>query len=78
VTLGAVRELFGSGSILGVTLLPTVANGGWYQPNGLMLLAPSAFFLIGFIIWIIRNRDNSQVERNEFTMASHTVEKGAH
>lgn len=78
VTLGAVRELLGSGSILGVTLLPTVANGGWYQPNGLMLLAPSAFFLIGFIIWIIRNRDNSQVERNEFTMASHTVEKGAH
>jgi Na+-transporting NADH:ubiquinone oxidoreductase subunit D len=78
VTLGAVRELFGSGSILGVTLLPTVANGGWYQPNGLMLLAPSAFFLIGFIIWIIRNRDNSQVERNEFTMASHTVGKGAH
>jgi Na+-transporting NADH:ubiquinone oxidoreductase subunit D len=78
VTLGTVRELVGSGSILGVTLLPTVANGGWYQPNGLMLLAPSAFFLIGFIIWIIRNRDNSQVERNEFTMASHTVEKGAH
>lgn len=78
VTLGAVRELLGSGSILGVTLLPSVANGGWYQPNGLMLLAPSAFFLIGFIIWIIRNRDNSQVERNEFTMASHTVEKGAH
>jgi Na+-transporting NADH:ubiquinone oxidoreductase subunit D len=78
VTLGAVRELIGSGSILGITLLPTVAIGGWYQPNGLMLLAPSAFFLIGFIIWIIRNRDNSQVERNEFTMASHTVEKGAH
>jgi Na+-transporting NADH:ubiquinone oxidoreductase subunit D len=43
-----------------------------------MLLAPSAFFLIGFIIWIIRNRDNSQVERNEFSMASHTIEKGAH
>ena len=78
VTLGTVRELLGSGSILGIALLPTVANGGWYQPNGLMLLAPSAFFLIGFIIWIIRNRDNSQVERNEFTMASHTVEKGAH
>jgi Na+-transporting NADH:ubiquinone oxidoreductase subunit D len=78
VILGAVRELIGSGSILGITLLPTVADGGWYQPNGLMLLAPSAFFLIGFIIWIIRNRDNSQVERNEFSMASHTVEKGAH
>jgi Na+-transporting NADH:ubiquinone oxidoreductase subunit D len=78
VILGAVRELIGSGSILGITLLPTVADGGWYQPNGLMLLAPSAFFLIGFIIWIIRNRDNSQVERNEFSMASHTIEKGAH
>jgi Na+-transporting NADH:ubiquinone oxidoreductase subunit D len=78
VILGAVRELIGSGSILGITLLPTVADGGWYQPNGLMLLAPSAFFLIGFIIWILRNRDHSQVERNEFSMASHTVEKGAH
>jgi Na+-transporting NADH:ubiquinone oxidoreductase subunit D len=78
IILGAIRELTGSGSILGITVLPTVADGGWYQPNGLMLLAPSAFFLIGFIIWIVRNRDNSQVERSEFTIASHTIEKGAH
>ena len=78
MTLGTIRELFGAGSIFGITILPTVANGGWYQPNGLMLLAPSAFFLIGFIIWILRNRDVSQVEKSEFTMAPHTAEKGAH
>lgn len=78
ITLGTIRELLGAGSILGITILPTVANGGWYQPNGLMLLAPSAFFLIGFIIWILRNRDTSQVEKSEFTMAPHTAEKGAH
>lgn len=78
ITLGTIRELFGAGSILGITILPTIANGGWYQPNGLMLLAPSAFFLIGFIIWILRNRDAAQVEKSEFTMAPHTVEKGAH
>ena len=78
VTLGVIRELFGSGTILGITILPTIGNGGWYQPNGLMLLAPSAFFLIGFMIWILRNRDASQVEKSEFTMAPHTAEKGAH
>jgi Na+-transporting NADH:ubiquinone oxidoreductase subunit D len=78
ITLGTIRELLGAGSILGITILPTVANGGWYQPNGLMLLAPSAFFLIGFIIWILRNRDASQLEKSEFTMAPHTSEKGAH
>jgi len=78
IILGTIREIFGSGTLLGFTILPTVANGGWYQPNGLMLLAPSAFFLIGFIIWIIRNNDSSQVEKSEFTMAPHTVEKGAH
>src|SRR5690606_36562027 len=78
IILGTIREIFGSGPLLGFTILPTVAHGAWYQPNGLMLLAPSAFFLIGFIIWIIRNNDASQVEKSEFTMAPHTVEKGAH
>jgi len=54
LTVGLVRELFGSGKIFGFTILNSVNNGGWYVTNGLMLLAPSAFFLIGFIIWGLR------------------------
>lgn len=54
LTVGFVRELFGSGKLFGVTILNTVNDGGWYVTNGLMLLAPSAFFLIGFIIWGLR------------------------
>ncbi|MFO7831945.1 MAG: NADH:ubiquinone reductase (Na(+)-transporting) subunit D [Desulfuromonadaceae bacterium] len=49
-----VRELFGSGSLFGLTILNPTNNDGWYVTNGLMLLAPSAFFLIGFIIWALR------------------------
>ena len=57
------RELFGSGTLFGFTVLPLVKNGGFYQPNGLMLLAPSAFFLVGLIIWILRTWKPNQVER---------------
>ena len=56
------RELLGSGTLLGFQVLPLVSEGGWYQPNGMMLISPSAFFLIGFIIWVIRHYDKSQVE----------------
>lgn len=76
--VGTLRELFGSGSLLGITILPTVANGGWYQPNGLMLLAPSAFFIIGFLIWILRTKRTEQVEKDEFHMAAHTTQEVAH
>ncbi|MDO8908031.1 MAG: NADH:ubiquinone reductase (Na(+)-transporting) subunit D [Pseudohongiella sp.] len=78
IVVGTLRELFGSGSLLGFTILPTVANGGWYQPNGLMLLAPSAFFIIGFFIWILRERNAEQIEKNDYPMSAHTAEKGAH
>lgn len=78
IAVGTLRELFGAGTLLGITILPTVANGGWYQPNGLMLLAPSAFFIIGGLIWAIRSRFTEQVEHEEFSMAPHTVEGGAH
>lgn len=76
--VAVIRELFGAGTLLGITILPSVANGGWYQPNGLMLLAPSAFFIIGFFIWILRERNAEQIEKNEFPMSAHTAEKGAH
>lgn len=56
------RELIGSGNLLGYSVLPLTTEGGWYQPNGLMLLAPSAFFLIGFFIWIVRTWKPDQVE----------------
>ena len=78
IVVGILRELFGSGTLLGFTILPTVANGGWYQPNGLMLLAPSAFFIIAFFIWVLRNKYTEQVEKDEFAMMPHTIEKGAH
>ncbi len=65
ITVGFFRELFGSGKLFGMEILPLVSNGGWYQPNGLMLLAPSAFFLIGFLIWIIRVFKPEQVEAKE-------------
>ena len=63
IFVAVFRELLGSGSILGKVILPTVNNGGWYQPNGLMLLSPSAFFLIGIFIWILRTMFKDQVEK---------------
>lgn len=78
LAVGTIRELFGSGSLFGIEILPLVSNGGWYQGNGLMLLAPSAFFIIGFLIWILRSRKPDQVEQNEFRMAAHTLEEVAH
>ena len=60
--VGFVRELTGSGSLFGINILPLANDGGWYVQNGLMNLPPSAFFLIGFIIWIFRTFDPRQVE----------------
>ena len=57
-----VRELFGSGTVLGVSVFPLAAEGGWYTPNGLMVLSPGAFFIIGFLIWILRVWKPEQVE----------------
>lgn len=62
VTIGFVRELFGTGKVFGYTVLETVKDGGWYEPNGMMLLPPSAFFLIGIFIWVLRTIKPEQVE----------------
>jgi Na+-transporting NADH:ubiquinone oxidoreductase subunit D len=56
------RELFGSGKVFGITVFKLVSEGGWYVPNGLMLLAPAAFFLIGCFIWAVRSWKPEQVE----------------
>ena len=73
IAVGVVRELFGAGSLMGIEILPVVTEGGWYNPNGLLLLPPSAFFLIGFLIWAIRAVPTEQVEEPEFKIAKHTA-----
>ncbi|KAA8606978.1 Na(+)-translocating NADH-quinone reductase subunit D [Salipiger aestuarii] len=70
MTVGVVRELFGSGSLFGITILPTVNNGGWYVPNGLLLLPPSAFFVIGLLIWALRTWKPKQQEDREYRIQS--------
>jgi Na+-transporting NADH:ubiquinone oxidoreductase subunit D len=70
--VATVRELTGSGSLFGFEILPLVTNGGWYYSNGLMLLPPSAFFVIGGFIWLLRNAKIDQVEAVEYKLASHT------
>jgi Na+-transporting NADH:ubiquinone oxidoreductase subunit D len=62
LTVGFVRELFGAGKILGVTILPLVTDGGWYTANGLMVLSPAAFFLIAIAIWIMRTMNPALAE----------------
>lgn len=62
LAVGFFRELFGTGKLFGVTILTPVNEGGWYQPNGLMVLAPSAFLLIGCFIWVIRLKKPEQAE----------------
>lgn len=63
ISVAFLRELIGSGKLFGITILKTIQDGGWYQTNGLFLLAPSAFFIIGFIIWGIRTWKPEQVEK---------------
>ena len=72
IAVAVVRELFGTGKLMGIEILPLVTEGGWYNPNGLMLLPPSAFFLIGLFIWALRSFQKDQVEEPDFKMAKHT------
>ncbi len=68
VIVGAIREFFGKGSLLNVQILIPVSQGGAFEPLHLMLLPPSAFFIIAGIIWFIRGRRSGQVENPEFTL----------
>ena len=65
IVVATIRELFGSGTLLGVEILKTTNAGGWYPTNGLLLLPPSAFFIIAGIIWVIRILRPEQVEATE-------------
>lgn len=78
VALGIIRELFGAGKLMGYTIIPVVNDGGWYQPNGLLLLPPSAFFLIGLFIWGIRVWKTEQIEKQDFKMAPQVSNKEAY
>ncbi|HIE89733.1 MAG TPA: NADH:ubiquinone reductase (Na(+)-transporting) subunit D [Pseudomonadales bacterium] len=71
--VATIREFFGSGSLFGYEILPLVTNGGWYSPMGLMLLPPSAFFIIGLLIWALRAWKTEQVEEPEYEIGGHTA-----
>jgi Na+-transporting NADH:ubiquinone oxidoreductase subunit D len=72
LALAFVREFFGSGTLYGFEVLSISTNGGWYVPNGMLLLPPSAFFLIGLFIWGLRAWKKSQVEAPDFKIAANT------
>ncbi len=74
------REIFGSGKLLGMEVFHLSKDGGWYDPNGLMLLPPSAFFIIGLLIWAVREWKPKQREAAEFKIMSisHGEEGGHH
>ena len=73
IVVGTTRELLGSGTLLGYPILMPISEGGWYQPNGLLLLPPSAFFIIGLMIWVIRSYRPSQVEQIEFKIQTEST-----
>lgn len=64
IIVAAIREFFGTGRLLDYTIMPSVHEGGWYYPNSMMVLAPSAFFIIGLLIWALRSWKTQQVEKN--------------
>ncbi|GHF85599.1 NADH:ubiquinone reductase (Na(+)-transporting) subunit D [Thalassotalea marina] len=64
LTVAFFRELFGFGTVFGVEILPLIQNGGWYQANGMLVLPFSSFFVIGLIIWAIRQWKPEQVEKD--------------
>ena len=68
------RELFGAGKLWGYEVLTLTTDGGWYVANGMMLMAPSAFFLIGLFIWALRAWKKDQAEAPDFKIAPNSSE----
>ena len=77
LVVGTIREVLGAGTWLGIPVLPLTQDGGWYIPNQMMLLPPSAFFIIGFLIWLLRSWKTEQVEEREFKEID-TAKAGQH
>ncbi len=78
IALAFIRELLGAGKLLGYEILPLTRDGGWYEPNGLLLLPPSAFFLIGLFIWALRSWKIGQQEKADYVIAPHSKAQPAH
>jgi Na+-transporting NADH:ubiquinone oxidoreductase subunit D len=78
IVVATFRELLGAGNLFGFEILPLTTSGGWYQSNGLLLLPPSAFFIIGFFIWALRSWKTEQVEQPDFKMMPNTVNSEQH
>ncbi|MCA6063996.1 NADH:ubiquinone reductase (Na(+)-transporting) subunit D [Thalassolituus marinus] len=78
ITVATIRELFGAGKLFGIEILPLIQDGGWYQSNGLLLLPPSAFFIIGGFIWVLRTWKKDQVEKPDFKILPNTEHSGGH
>ena len=77
IGVALIREPLGAGTLLGFEILPKVTEGGWYVPNGMLLLSPSAFFIIGLFIWAIRAWKTEQVEEAEYEIAPNLQYKEA-
>ncbi len=75
VIVATIRELFGKGSLMGYRILELVQDGGWFQPNEMLMLPPSAFFIIGFMVWVIRSWKPEQQEKADFEPIPLTVEE---
>ncbi|MFI3156652.1 MAG: NADH:ubiquinone reductase (Na(+)-transporting) subunit D [Methylococcaceae bacterium] len=78
ITVSFIRESLGSGKLLGIEIFKLTKDGGWYDPNGLMLLPPSAFFIIGLIIWGVRQWKPKQAEAADFKIMSIAHGEGGH
>lgn len=66
VLVGSCRELFGTGKLFGYQILPLAEQGGWFTPLSLMLLAPSAFFILGGLVWTVRSIWPEQADAPDF------------
>ena len=75
IIVGSVRELLGAGSLLGHILLTPASEGGWFEPLGLMQSAPSAFFIIGFLVWGIRTYWTGQIETPKFKLKTRRTQR---
>ena len=72
IGVAVIRELFGSGTLMGYEIFVLTSNGGWYPANNLLLLPPSSFILIGLFIWLIRSFKKDQIEVDDFVPSKHS------
>lgn len=78
LTIAAIRELLGAGTLFGYAVFTAIGDGGWYYPNGFIVLSPGVFVIIGILIWIVRSWRSDQIEEPEFRIHHvHRVEAGS-